>query len=409
MVVSGVAVDPARGGADGVECSPEIELTILIPCLNEAETLGACIESARRYLARSGVRGEVLVADNGSADGSQEIAREMGARVTHVAEKGYGAALLGGIAAARGRFVIMGDADGSYDFGALDPFLERLRGGVQLVIGNRFRGGIAKGAMPPLHRYLGNPVLSFLGRLFFRIPVGDFHCGLRGFDAKAIRGLRLRTTGMEFATEMVVRAALAGLRIEEAPTTLRPDGRTRPPHLRTWRDGWRHLKFLLVYSPRWLFFYPGGAAAIFGLLLAAILLPGPVRLSARVEMDHNAFVAACFLIVTGVQVITFGVLSRSYAASAGFLPTTRASKALLPHLSTERMALLGGVMATVGLSAFGYAFWVWAGRDFGPLAVPIIPRIVIAGLTLLVVGVQTFFAAFLLGVLAVPKTGDEPA
>ncbi|WP_374469899.1 glycosyltransferase family 2 protein [Phenylobacterium sp.] len=382
----------------------EVELTILMPCLNEAETLAVCIEKAQGFLARAGVRGEVLIADNGSTDGSQNIARRLGARVTPVCEKGYGAALLGGIAAARGRYIVMGDADDSYDFSRLDSYLERLRAGAQLVMGNRFQGGIGPGAMPPLHKYLGNPVLSFIGRLFFRIPVGDFHCGLRAFDAGAVRSLGLQTTGMEFASEMVVRAALAGLRIEETPTTLQKDGRSRPPHLKTWRDGWRHLKFLLMYSPRWLFFYPGFLMTGLGVLLGVALFPGPIRLGA-VTMDLNAFVAACFMIVAGVQMITFGVLSRVYAAMTGFLPASPRSNALARHASTDRLALFSLLLAIVGLAAFGSALGTWAHRGFGSLTDPLIPRLVISGLALVAVALQTFFSAFLLGTLAIPKVG----
>ena len=245
------------------------ELTILMPCLNEAEAIGTCIKKAFGYLERSGVKGEVLIADNGSTDGSQEIARELGARVVPVTEKGYGAALIGGIAAARGRFIIMGDADDSYDFSQLDGFLAKLREGSALVVGNRFKGGIAPGAMPVLHRWLGNPALSFIGRTFFKAGIGDFHCGLRGFDAQAMRSLKLRATGMEFASEMIVRARLWGLSIAEVPTTLKKDARSRPPHLRTWRDGWRHLRFLLMFAPRWLFFYPGLALIFAGTVAVA--------------------------------------------------------------------------------------------------------------------------------------------
>lgn len=385
-----MTVEPAPG---------PLELTILMPCLDEAETLAVCVGKAQAFLAREGVAGEVLIADNGSTDGSQAIARDLGARVVDVAERGYGAALLGGIEAARGRFTVMGDADESYDFTGLQPFLQRLRAGAGLVMGNRFRGGIAPGAMPPLHRYLGNPVLSLIGRTLFRIPIGDFHCGLRGFDTETIRGLGLRTTGMEFASEMVVRAALAGVRIEEAPTTLRPDGRSRRPHLRTWRDGWRHLKFLLIYSPRWLFLYPGGALAVLGAALATLLFNGPVRVGG-VVMDLNAFVAACLMVVAGVQVITFGVLTRAYAALTGFLP----DRPWLARLNTENTALAGVVLLLVGLGGFGFALGVWAEADFGPLTSPAVPRFVIAGLSLAVVGLQTVFAAFLLGAFAIPLT-----
>jgi hypothetical protein len=385
-----------------VTAAEAVELTILMPCLNEAETLATCIVKAKNFLGRSGISGEVLIADNGSTDGSQRIAASFGARVVPVAEKGYGAALLGGIAAARGRYIIMGDADDSYDFEALDAFVERLRKGADLVMGNRFEGGIEPGAMPPLHRYLGNPVLSFLGRLFFRIPTGDFHCGLRGFDAEKIRALDLQTTGMEFASEMVVKSALAGLAIEEVPTTLKPDGRSRPPHLKTWRDGWRHLKFLLMHNPRWLFFVPGLTLCGLGVLLAMLLFFGPFALNATMELDLNTFVAACFMLVTGTQLISFGILSRHYAHITGILPANTRSKMLSGWINTDRLALNGGICFFAGLLFFGYAVISWARLDFGPLTNSEIPRIVVLGLTLVVIGLQAFFSAFLLGIIEIP-------
>lgn len=379
-----------------------LELTILMPCLNEAETLAVCIGKARAFLDKAGIAGEVLIADNGSADGSQAIAAAMGARVVPVAEKGYGAALLGGIAAARGRFIIMGDADDSYDFSALEAFVVRLRDGADLVMGNRFQGGIEPGAMPPLHRYLGNPVLSFIGRLFFRIKTGDFHCGLRGFNAESIRRLDLQTTGMEFASEMVVRGALAGLRIEEVPTTLKPDGRSRPPHLRTWRDGWRHLKFLLVYNPRWMFFIPGTLLCGVGALFAALLVFGPLRVIDNLSLDLNTFVAACFMIVTGVQLVTFGAISRYYAEITGILPPSPRSGWLARTISTDRLAANAGICFAGGVTFVGYAVARWAHLGFGPLDDSEIPRIVVLGLSLIVIAFQAFFSAFLLGVLEIP-------
>jgi glycosyltransferase involved in cell wall biosynthesis len=379
-----------------------IELTVLMPCLNEAETLALCIGKAQAFLKRAGIAGEVLIADNGSTDGSQKIAEALGAHVVPVAQKGYGAALLGGIAAARGRYVIMGDADDSYDFSALEAFVERLRSGADLVMGNRFKGGIDEGAMPPLHRYLGNPVLSFIGRLFYRIDTGDFHCGLRGFRADSIRALDLRTSGMEFASEMVVRAALAGLRIEEVPTTLKPDGRSRAPHLRTWHDGWRHLKFLLMYNPRWLFFIPGTALAGIGLVFAALLVFGPLRVINNLSLDLNTFVAACFAVITGVQLITFGAISRHYAHMTGILPESRRSTWLSGYLSTDRLAANAGLLFTAGMLFFGYAVARWASLGFGPLDNSEIPRIVVLGLSLVVISFQAFFSAFLLGVLEIP-------
>ncbi len=391
------AVTPPRAAAIG-----QVELTLLMPCLNEAETLAVCIGKAQAFLAAAGISGEVLIADNGSTDGSQAIATGLGARVVPVAQKGYGAALLGGIASARGRFVIMGDADDSYDFSARDAFVARLRDGADLVMGNRFRGGIEPGAMPPLHRYLGNPVLSFVGRLFFRIEAGDFHCGLRGFNTEAIRKLDLQTTGMEFASEMVVRSALAGLRIEEVPTTLKPDGRSRPPHLRTWRDGWRHLKFLLVYNPRWLFFVPGATLCGVGAVFAALLLFGPLRVIDNMSLDLNTFTAACFMIISGVQLLTFGVISRCYAEKTGMLPSTRRSSWLSSTISTDRLAVNAGICFAGGILFFGYAVLRWANLGFGPLNDSEIPRIVIVALTLIVISLQVFFSAFLLGVLEIP-------
>lgn len=379
-----------------------LELTILMPCLNEAETIAVCVTKAQAYLKASGVAGEVLIADNGSTDGSQKIATDLGARVIPVPSRGYGAALIGGIEAAHGRYIIMGDADDSYDFSSLGAFVERLRGGADLVMGNRFQGGIEKGAMPVLHRYLGNPVLSFIGRLFFRVPTGDFHCGLRGFNADSIRKLSLNTTGMEFASEMVVRSALAGYRIEEVPTTLKPDGRSRPPHLKTWRDGWRHLKFLLMYNPRWLFFIPGATLATIGMLLAAALFFGPVHIAAGLQLDLNTFVAACFMLVTGIQLFTFGVLSRYYAHMTGILPGNRRSDWIVANVSTDRLALYAGGILAVGLALFAYALYSWASLGFGDLTNPFIPRVVLFGLTLIVIALQGFFSAFLLGVLEIP-------
>ena len=277
-----------------------IELSIVMPCLNEAETLAVCVRAARRFLETHGLSGEVIVADNGSTDGSQQIANALGARIVHVPARGYGAALIGGIAAARGRFVAMGDADDSYDFEGLMPFVETLRGGADLVMGNRFRGGIAAGAMPPLHRWLGNPVLSALGRTFFRVPIGDFHCGLRAFRRERVLDLGLASPGMEFASEMVVKAALDGLAIAEVPTTLRPDGRSRPPHLRTWRDGWRHLRFLLTWAPKWLLLYPGLALIAAGLFGLAALLPGDLKLGG-IELGVHTMIFASMAVLMGAQ------------------------------------------------------------------------------------------------------------
>lgn len=369
------------------------ELTILMPCLNEAETLAVCIDKAMGFLARRGVSGEVLVADNGSTDGSPEIARAHGARVVAVAEKGYGAALTGGIEAARGRYVVMGDADDSYDFANLDAFLTELRAGRQLVMGNRFRGGIAPGAMPPLHRWLGNPVLSFIGRLLFRSPCGDFHCGLRGFDRDAMRALDLHTTGMEFASEMVVKATLHGLSIAEVPTTLSPDGRSRPPHLRSWRDGWRHLRFLLMYSPRWLFLYPGLALLLVGTAGLLVLLAGPLSVGGTTFDVHTMLVSALAVLV-GAQAVTFCVVAREYAVARGLLPASQGSTLGIERLSLEGWLIGGGVLAAMGLAAIATAVAVWGGQGFGPLEGSAVLRLVIPGVTAAALGVQFVFAGF---------------
>lgn len=385
----------------------DIELTILMPCLNEIETLQVCIEKSLRFLAASGISGEVLIADNGSTDGSQALAERLGTRVVPVPERGYGAAILGGITAARGRYTIMGDADDSYEFSDLQPFVDRLRSGDQLVMGNRFKGGIESGAMPPLHRYLGNPVLSALGRLFFKIPVGDFHCGLRGFNTTAMRSLRLRTTGMEFASEMVVRAALDQQRIVEVPTTLRPDGRSRAPHLKTWRDGWRHLKFLLMYSPKWLYVYPGTALLVFGVCLSTLLLFGPLPIGPRTVLDLNAFTAACFAMIAGVQVISFGIIARYFASKSGMLPIGPRSDWVVRNIDTDRVVILAGMILLVGLGAFGSAVREWYQTGFGELPVSHVPRMVVGGLTLVVIAVQLGFGGFMLGILQIPRTGDR--
>ncbi|WP_341990300.1 glycosyltransferase family 2 protein [Azorhizobium sp. AG788] len=379
-----------------------LELTILMPCLNEAETLGVCVDKAMAYLARSGIAGEVLIADNGSTDGSQAIATAGGARVVAVPERGYGSALKGGIAAARGRFIIMGDADDSYDFSKLDLFVQQLRAGSDIVMGNRFQGGIGPGAMPFLHRYLGNPVLSFLGRLFFRIQVGDFHCGMRGFNTAAVRGLRLETSGMEFASEMVVRASIAGLSIAEVPTTLKKDGRSRPPHLKTWRDGWRHLRFLLVYSPRWLFFYPGVALVILGSLGLAVLYPGPLAVTKTLRLDIHTFLVAAMTVLVGVQAMSFGLVARRYGALLGFLPASESLERVLHAFSLERVLRAALVLGILGLGFQAWAFSSWAATGFGDLAFGTTMRALILGLTALVAAIQLALTAFLASVVEMP-------
>jgi hypothetical protein len=385
-----------------------IELTILMPCLNEAETISICVEKANSFLARSGIAGEVLIVDNGSADGSVELAEKGGARVIIAPARGYGTALRAGVAAARGRFVIMGDADDSYDFANLDAFVAKLRHGCDLVMGNRFAGVIEQGAMPFLHRYLGNPVLSLFGRLFFRTAIGDFHCGLRGFRRDAILALDLRTSGMEFASEMVVRAALAKLVIAEVPTTLAVDGRSRPPHLRTWHDGWRHLRFLLMFSPRWLFLYPGLGLIILGALGTTALFRGPLRLTAQLGLDDHTFLVSAIAILVGVQVVGFGVIARHFSGANGLLPRSRRLVALSSIMSLERglMAALG--MVSAGVSGVGWSLWQWALVDFGSLTAPVVMRVLTFSMVLIAIGVQFAFTVFLLGIVDMPLRKKIP-
>jgi glycosyltransferase involved in cell wall biosynthesis len=384
--------------------APEpLELTILMPCLNEAETIEVCVAKAIGYLRRTGVAGEVLIADNGSDDGSQALAEAAGARVVAVPEKGYGAALMGGIAAARGRFVIMGDADDSYDFDKLDGMVDHLRAGADLVMGNRFQGGISPGAMPFLHRYLGNPVLSFIGRLFFSIPVGDFHCGLRGFSRDSMLGLGLQSPGMEFASEMIVKASLRGLRIEETPTTLRPDGRSRPPHLKTWRDGWRHLRFLLLHSPRFLFIYPGVALILLGLAGSALLARGAVRVSPRLELDIHSLVVACFAVLIGVQLVVFGALARRYQMLEGVLPRAQRFEKFLLGFSLEPILQAAMVIFLAGALGAGWAVFAWAGSGFGPIQYNGVMRVLVMSLTAIAVAIQLAAAGFLASVFALRR------
>jgi glycosyltransferase involved in cell wall biosynthesis len=376
----------------------EYELSIVMPCLNEAETLNDCIRKALGYLERSGIKGEVVVADNGSSDGSQQIARALGARVIDVPAKGYGSALINGIRAARGRYVVMGDADDSYDFANIAPFLDKLREGYELVMGNRFLGGIAAGAMPPLHRYLGNPVLSSIGRLFFAVPIGDFHCGMRGFDREALLGLDLKTTGMEFASEMVVQSALHRFRIAEVPTTLSVDGRSRPPHLRSWRDGWRHLRFLLIFSPRWLFLYPGLAIFLLGLCTVLWLLPGS-RTAGSVVLDIHTLLFGSLFTTVGFQLCWFAVLSRSFGVSAGLLPNDGWTRTFSTIFTLERGVIIGGLLLAAGVALAFIAVGNWKAVHFGSTDPSSMMRVVIPAMLLIVCGIQTIFGSFFLAFL----------
>lgn len=369
-----------------------------MPCLNEARTVAICVKKALGFMQKHGVEGEVVIADNGSTDGSQELAEEAGARVVQVREKGYGNALMGGFRAAQGRYIVMGDADDSYDFSSLELFLEKLREGYQLVMGNRFRGGIDPGAMPVHHRYLGNPVLTGIGRLFFNSKVGDFHCGLRAFHRDILDTLDLRTTGMEFASELVVKSELNRLRICEVPTRLAKDGRGRPPHLNSWRDGWRHLRFLLLYSPRWLFYYPGLFLLLLGLGLFAWLLPGPRQL-AGVQFDVHTLLYASGFILLGVQAIMFGFFARVFAVSEGLIPRDEKLEARLERIPLEKGLILGLLFGLFGLVGSGMAVGAWGSLGFGGLDVGSSQRVVIPSVTLLLLGGQLMMGSFFLSLL----------
>jgi glycosyltransferase involved in cell wall biosynthesis len=391
-----------KGEQGLADIAPPLELSVIMPCLNEAETVGRCIEKAQRSLAELGISGEIIVADNGSTDGSGVIAASTGARVVRVEEKGYGNALMAGIAASRGKFIIMGDADDSYDFGNLGPFVERLRNGFDLVMGNRFKGGIKPGAMPPLHRYLGNPVLTAIGKLFFNSPCGDFHCGLRGFDKAAVVNLDLRTTGMEFASEMVVKATLQRLRITEVPTTLSPDGRSRRPHLRSWRDGWRHLRFLLLFSPRWLFLYPGALLMLVGLATGLWLLPGP-RTIRGVNFDIHTLLFAALAVIIGFQAINFAVFTKVFAVSEGLLPENLRFSRALRLLSLETGLIVGGLLLIVGIACSVYALTGWEATSFGNLDPTRTMRLVIPSVTALTIGFEMILSSFFLSVLRMKR------
>lgn len=380
----------------------DVELTILMPCLNEAETLATCIDKASGYLARSGVDGEILIADNGSTDGSQQIARDHGARVADIPVKGYGAALIGGMEAARGRYVIMGDADDSYDFENLEPFVDRLRAGDELVMGNRFRGGIEPGAMPPLHKYLGNPVLTWIGRVLFRSPIKDFHCGLRGYNRQSMLDLELKTTGMEFASEMVVKSTLAGLRVSEVPTTLSKDGRSRPPHLRSWRDGWRHLRFLLIFSPRWLFLVPGLVLLTLGVFGSLLLLIGPTKIGG-VGFDVASQVYLAALAIVGYQSVLFGILTKLYAEREGFrLPRSRSFAWFADRATLETFSLGGLALFSVGLIVFVIQIVSWGQSGFGMLDPQATIRVAIPASLFMVLGAQTMMTGLFIGILTIP-------
>ena len=389
-------VSPTRHGR-----GPEV--SVVMPCLNEVETLGICIAKAGLSIEAHNLSAEIIVADNGSTDGSQALAARLGAKVVHVPERGYGSALRAGIEAAAGKYVVMGDADDSYDFAAIYPFVEQLRQGHDLVMGNRFRGGIVSGAMPWSHRWVGNPILTGLGRVFFSAPARDFHCGLRAFTKKAYRRMDLQTSGMEFASEMVIKASLMGLKIVELPTTLYPDGRSRPPHLRSWRDGWRHLRFMLLFSPLWLFFIPGAAIFIVGAGLAGLLDFGPQRIG-PVGLDTGTLLMAGFACLLGYQLVVFAAFTKIFAVREGFhRPSARLNR-MYEYVSLEVGVMSGMIMILFGSLGLAAAVWAWGAHGFGKLDPRETMRDIIPGAVVLSLGVQTVFASFFLSILGIRKT-----
>jgi glycosyltransferase involved in cell wall biosynthesis len=380
----------------------EITLSILMPCLNEARTLGTCIAKAKNYLARQNFPGEIIVADNGSTDGSQQIAESLGARVVIVSDRGYGNALKAGIKAARGKFVIIGDSDDSYDFVSLDGFVQQLEAGYDLVVGNRFAGGIKEGAMPPLHRYFGNPLLTAIGRLLFKSPVNDFYCGLRGFRRDAILPLRLTSSGMEFALEMIVKSTLSHLRVTEVPTMLHPDGRGRSPHLRSWRDGWRSLRFYLLFSPEGLFLYPGLALAMISGITSLILFFTNIKIGSVVFAQHTLIVS-CALTVVGIQSVFFWTFAKAVAIQRQLVLPDSAFKMVRPLFDLERCLVIGGLLVLSGVGIAAYALCYWYSLSFGPVQGDLLIRVVCAASVLISIGFQLIFSAFLMLLLDQPS------
>ncbi len=378
------------------------ELTVVLPCLNERETVGTCVQKAVAALKKAGIHGEVLVADNGSTDGSVELAQSAGARVVHVDQRGYGNALRGGIQEARGTYVLMADSDDSYDFTHIPRFVEQLRNGSDLVMGNRFLGGISDGAMPPLHRYLGNPVLTAIGRLFFRSPSRDFHCGIRAFRKESYERMDIRSTGMEFASEMVVKASLLRMKVSEVPTTLSPDGRSHPPHLRTWHDGWRHLRFLLMYSPRWLFLFPGIASIVVGLATCIWLMPGRRRVGGIV-FDFHTLAYGFGAIVVGFQLLAFAVFTKVFAITEGLLPEDPRLNRMFEYIKLETGLLAGALCVGLGIVGSLLAVSTWARSSFGPITSDNLLRLVMLSVFALILGPQIIFSSFFLSILGLRR------
>jgi glycosyltransferase involved in cell wall biosynthesis len=391
--------------------SDPLELTILMPCLNEAETIAKCIAKAKVGLERAGVRGEILIADNGSTDGSQAIAEKLGARVVAVKEKGYGNALRGGIQAASGKWILMGDADDSYDFSEADRFVKKFQEGFEVVMGCRLPSGggtILPGAMPWKNRWLGNPVLTSIGRLFFHCPARDFHCGLRAFTKDAYYAMELQTTGMEFASEMVIKATLKKFRITEVPITLHKDGRSRPPHLKPWRDGWRHLRFMLIYSPRWLFLMPGIFLSVLGMILGAILVTGNVRIGA-VNLNVGTLMMASMMVIVGAQLVAFAFFTKVFAIAEGLLPQDPKLSSLFNLFNLEKGLVAGLLLLGFGGILLLRALWSWEQTDFGffPSTDENLRRLIPAA-TLIVLGIQVIFSSFFLSVLGLKTVRRAP-
>jgi glycosyltransferase involved in cell wall biosynthesis len=389
---------PSSLGSNRTALNQEATLTILMPCLNEARTLATCITKAQAYLVDQGILGEIVVADNGSTDGSREIAESLGARVVPVPRRGYGSALQAGIEAAHGKFVIMGDSDDSYDFASLNAFVEKLKAGYDLVVGNRYEGGIRSGAMPPLHRYFGNPLLTAIGRRLYKSPLNDFYCGLRGFRRDAILRLGLSSLGMEFALEMIVKSTIHGLRITEVPTVLSPDGRGRPPHLRSWRDGWRSLRIYLLLSPEGLFLYPGLALAMLGALASSALIFTNVKVGPITFAQHTLIITSA-LTVIGIQSAFFWVFAKSVAIEKQLLFVDSRFEAIRRLFGLEKCLVSGGLSVAIGLAIACYGLFYWHRFSFGEVKGETLIRIVCAASTLTSIGFQLIFSSFFMYLL----------
>lgn len=385
-----------------------LELSVVMPCLNEHETIGVCIRKAKQFIEKQGIQGEIVIGDNGSTDGSQDLARELGARVIDVKERGYGAALQGAIEGSHGRYVIMGDSDDSYDFAKLMPFVEKLREGYDLVMGNRFLGCIKPGAMPWKNRCIGNPILTGIGKLFFRSKCSDFHCGLRGFCKDAYLRMALQTKGMEFASEMVIKATLLNMKMVEVPITLSPDGRSRHPHLRPWRDGWRHLRFMLLYSPRWLFLIPGAMLFALNLLATIRLFVGPLVVF-DVAFDVNSMVFTAIGMLIGLQSIAFALLTKVYAIGHGLLPFDKKFNAIFQYVNLEKGLICGLILILLGVGGTFYAVLAWKATGFGALNPRETTRTVILSAFPLAIGVQVIFYSFFMSILGLKIKSNIPS